>query len=235
MIESFLEELPQGDESTAVDAVLNDVASERSLLRVLPIVRRIVLRRCSSSDPANAPDLIQEISLRLWRWRGKYKDKSEKMSVTEWSSFAAKAAYNELNRRPANGGKHVTDESIETANVCEPSAEGQTEAEVFSLISQVWQQICQLSLRQRRALLLHSQELIVYFMQSGITDLELAATLGATYTEWNDIRNRLPLSDLQIAETMSEPVTRRKIKSSVHSIKKARYEARKKLEALKQK
>jgi DNA-directed RNA polymerase specialized sigma24 family protein len=234
MIESFLEELPQGDEATA-DTTLNDVASERSLLRVLPIVRRIVLQRRSSSDPANAPDLIQEISLRLWRWRSKYKDRSEKMSASEWSSFAAKAAYNELNRRPANGGKHITDVSIETPEFSEPSVEGRTEAEVFSLIRQVWQQICELSVRQRRALLLHSQELIVYFMQSRIADRELAGTLELSDTEWNDIRNRLPLSDLQIAEIISKDGHRRKNNSALRSIKKARYEARKKLEGLQKK
>jgi DNA-directed RNA polymerase specialized sigma24 family protein len=235
MIESFLEELPQGDEATAVDAILNDSApSENLLLRVLPIIRKIVRRRFSSSDHANAPDLVQEIVLRLWKWRSKYRDKSKLMSTADWDAFAARAAYNELNRRPAHGGKFITDASVDDANVCDPSVEGRTEAEVFSLIRQVWQQICPLSLRQRRALLLHSQELIIYFMLSGITDQELATTLDLSITEWNDIRSRLPLSDLQIAETMSEPVQRRKIKSSVRSIKKARYEARKKLEGLKQ-
>jgi DNA-directed RNA polymerase specialized sigma24 family protein len=228
MVESFLEELPQDDEATAADVIVSDVvSSEQSLLSVLPIIRRIVRRRYSSP---NASDLIQEVALRLWRWQGRYQNKSEKMSPTEWNAFAAQAAYNELNRRPANGGKHITDESIEIAEFSEPSVEGQTEAEVFSLIRQAWQQICELSLRQRRALLLHSHELIVYFMQSGIRDRELAATLELSDSEWNDIRNRLPLSDLQIAEIILEAGHRRKINSAVRSIKKARYEARKKLE-----
>ena len=52
--------------------------------------------------------------------------------------------------------------------------EGQTDAEVCSLAKSVWQAICFFSLRQRRALLLNSQELIFDIRQSGISDEELA-------------------------------------------------------------
>ena len=141
-------------------------------------------------------------------------------------------AYNELNRHLVNDGKNLATISIDNVEVYEPSFEGRTKFEVFSLIRLFWQQICQLSLRQRRALLLHSQELVVYFMQSGITDRDFAEILGLGNSEWNEIRDRLPLSDIRISEISVRGDRPRKARSTARSIKKARYEARAKLEGL---
>ena len=232
MIESLLEEPPPGNESVET-AVSNDgTSSEGSLLRVLPMIELIVRRRYASSNGSRIPDLIQEIATRLWAWRRKYRDKSDEMSPSEWDAFAARAAYNELNRHLVNDGKNLANISIDDVEVYEPSLEGRTKIEVFSLIRQFWQQICQLSLRQRRALLLHSQELVVYFMQSGITDRELAEILGLRDSEWKDVCDRLPFSDIQIAEISIRGERLRTVGSTARSIKKARYEARAKLEGL---
>jgi hypothetical protein len=69
-------------------------------------------------------------------------------------------------------------------------------------------------------------------MQSGISDRELAEILGLADSEWNDIRDRLPLSDIQVAEISIRGERLRKARSTARSIKKARYEARAKLEGL---
>ena len=232
MIESLLEEPPPGNESVDIAVSSDGTSSEGSLLRVLPMIELIVRRRYATSSGSRIPDLIQEIATRLWAWRRKYRNKSDKMSPSEWEAFAARAAYNELNRHQLNDGKNLANISIDDVEVYEPSLEGRTKIEVFSLIRQFWQQICQLSLRQRRALLLHSQELVVYFMQSGITDRELAEILGLCDSDWNDIRDRLPLSDIQVAEISIRGERLRKARSTARSIKKARYEARAKLEGL---
>ena len=232
MLESLLEEPPPGKEPVETPVSSDGTSSEGSLLRVLPMIELIVRRRYATSSGYRIPDLIQEIATRLWAWRRKYRNKSDKMSPSEWEAFAARAAYNELNRHQLNDGKNLANISIDDVEVYEPSLEGRTKIEVFSLIRQFWQQICQLSLRQRRALLLHSQELVVYFMQSGITDRELAEILGLCDSEWNDIRDRLPLSDIQVAEISIRGERLRKARSTARSIKKARYEARAKLEGL---
>jgi hypothetical protein len=97
--------------------------------------------------------------------------KAEKMSEGEWKSFAARAAYNEINRLFSEG---TTVETIPLEEVHEADyqefVEGYAGAEVFSLVNRFWQEICSLSLRQRRALLFHSQELIIHLLESGISD-----------------------------------------------------------------
>ena len=96
----------------------------------------------------------------------------------------------------------------------------------------VWQEICNLSLRQRRSLLLHSQELIIYLLQSGVGDQEIAEILELTESEWAEIKMRLPLSDFQIADLSPKKNSGKSVESSVNSIKKARHEARSRLQKL---
>lgn len=233
MIESLLEQMPQGgahDDEPDAPASDSGQSSERWFLAALPIVRRIVGRRRSRFDSTNGSDLVQEVALRLWRWRGTYQEQSEKMSGEEWKAFAARTAYNEVNRHFSNERNAANVPLDELSNIHEPSAEGHTEIEVISLINQVWQGICQLSLRQRWAFLLHSQELIIYFLQGGITEKEIAAVLELSRSDWNDIRNRLPLTDSQIAKRIGHGNRGKASFSSAGSIKKARYEARVKLE-----
>jgi DNA-directed RNA polymerase specialized sigma24 family protein len=234
MIDSLLEELPQPGVAEEVQtASASDTpgthSSENSFLAALPIVQRIVGRRRARFDSTNASDLVQEVALRLWRWRTNHKDTSEKMSGEEWNSFAARTAYNEVNRH-FSGEKNAAKVPLElVSEVEEPSVEGQTEIEVSSLIHQVWQGICELSSRQRRALLLHSQELIIHFLQSGITDRDLAEALQFHEDRWYEIRNQLPMTDAQIARETEGRLIR---PSTAGSVKKARYEARVKLEGL---
>ncbi|HMQ05450.1 MAG TPA: hypothetical protein PKD26_16150 [Pyrinomonadaceae bacterium] len=143
------------------------------------------------------------------------------MSGEDWNSFTARTAYNEVNRQLSRDGRQLRLSLDEVSEIEEPSVEGQTDAEVFSLIEQVWQATCKLSLRQRRSLLLHSQELIIYLLQIGITEKQLATALDFSEKDWNDVCDRLPMTDAEIAE---------RTEGTAGSIKKARYEARVKLE-----
>jgi len=135
MIDSLLEELPQRngcDEQTANrTSHAGSAPSEYSILAALPIVHRIVARRRSRLDPDDKSDLVQEVTLRIWRWRTKYQDKSEKMSGEDWNSFTARTAYNEVNRQLSRDGRQLLLSLDEVSEIEEPSVEGQTDAEVF--------------------------------------------------------------------------------------------------------
>ena len=203
--------------------------SDDYLLTALPVVQKIVRRKTVFSWQSEASDLVQGIALRLLKWRDKYREKSEEMSPDEWQSFAAKTAYNEINRHFSNNP--LTDlplDSVQEA-ATEKSLEGQSEAEVCSLALEVWQKICNLSLRQRQALLFGSQELVVYLLKAGITDEELAEHLNLTAQEWAEVKDRLPLKDFQIGELLSKAGNRNTVEAIAKSMKKARHEARAKV------
>lgn len=239
MIESFLDVWRRfsSDENRPPDFHESSFqkTSEESFLAALPVVRKIVRRRSVSFQPAtDASDLEQGIILRLLDWRVKHLEKSEKMSEGEWKSFAARTAYNEINRLFSEG---IIVETIPLEEVHEVAdqklVEGCVRAEIHSLADQFWQEICSLSLRQRRALLFHSQELVIHFLESGIEDGELARALEVTEGEWSRILDELPLSDLQIAGIVrGESNSDKNIESLTKSIKKARYEARGRLQKL---
>lgn len=214
--------------------------SEESFLAALPVVQKIVRRRCPApfQTGTDAADLEQGIVLRLLDWRKKHGEKSARMSEDEWKSFAARAAYNEINRLFTEG----TDvETIPLEDIHEAAdqtpVEGSAGVEVYTLVHRFWQEICSLSLRQRRALLLHSQELIIQFLESGIGEGELAYALEVTEDEWSRILDDLPLSDFQIADLSRAGSNGdgKNIESIAKSIKKARYEARGRLQKLTEK
>jgi DNA-directed RNA polymerase specialized sigma24 family protein len=211
--------------------------SEDSFLAALPVVRKIVRRRFVSLRQAEALDLEQGIILRLLNWREKYREKSERMSESDWKAFAARAAYNETHRHfSKNAASNAMYLPLDIADEIESPLPflGDSDVEFKSLAYFVWQETCQLSLRQKRALLLHSRKLIVYFLTGGITDEELAQSLEISETEWLDIKTKLPLSNASIAQFVvnENKDDRRSLESVINSIKKARHEARGKLRLL---
>jgi len=238
MIEAFWDVVRQfsnneNKPSDSIEEPSHKKNSEDSFLAALPVVRKIVRRRFVSLRQAETSDLEQGIILRLLNWREKYPEKSEKMSTGDWESFAARTAYNETNR---HFSKNVTGAShfpLDVADEIESpqSVAGDSDAEFQSLAYFVWQETCQLSLRQRRALLLHSRKLIVYFLTGGITDEDLARSLEISEDEWLEIKIKLPLPDASIARFVRGD-ERRNLESIIKSIKKARYEARGKLRKL---
>lgn len=233
MIETLIEKLPTAsadreDLSDRDGAATDD--TQDTFLAALPIVQLIIRRRRSALHHTETADLSQGIALRLWKWRERYLEKSRNMSGGEWGSFAARTAYNEISRHLSNSSRGVSIDGVaDIEAVSVPSArsvEGETAAEVFSMIRTFWRLAGELSLRQRRALILHSQELVIYFLQSGVSDDDLAGILGFEREAWNDIRSRLPLTDIEIAAVIAEADGTGDRSPQARSIKKARHEAR---------
>ncbi len=240
MIEPFWDVLRRlsNNENSLLDSVKqpsHQKNSEDSFLAALPIVRKIVRRRLFLSGQSETSDLEQRILLRLLNWREKHHNKSEKMSPDDWESFAARTAYNETNRHfsksAAEVGAHLPLDAASEIESFQRVA-GESHVEFQSLAHFVWQEICRMTLRQRRALLLHSRQLTVYFLKGGITDGELAQSLELSESEWLEVKIKIPLSDAQIARFIGADDERRNLESVVKSIKKARHEARGKLRKL---
>lgn len=212
---------------------------DESFLTAVPTIRKIVWRRLFSAKPDEAPDLVQKVVLHLLTWRENNPNKIEGMSAEEWQSFASKATYREVNRQ-FSGNKNLTEQLEESSEIPgDNSIVGNTAVEVFSLLLMFWQGICQLSLRQRRALLLGSELLIVLLRVHGISNREISNVLELNERELPEIINRLPLKDVQIARLIAARAVsggynakKRNINSLTKSIKKARHEARARLQKL---
>lgn len=238
MIESLIEELSsrQTEKSGERDEFSespDQKHSENAFLAALPVVQKIVRSKTLFSLHSDTSDLVQSIALRLWKWREKYSEKSSEMSSDDWKSLAARTAFNEVNRHFSNK-KFASNVPLEEASSVATSefVEGNTNIEFYLLAREVWQEICRLSLRQRRALLLSSQELIYYLLKSGVTDEEMKEMLEITSGVWEDIKLEIPLPDARIAEVLQEMGNTKNPESLRSSIKKARHEARYKLQEL---
>lgn len=208
-------------------------SDDESFLAVVPTIRKIVWRKLFSARPDDAPDLVQRVVLQLLTWRENNPNKIEEMSAQEWQSFASKATHHAVNRR-LSSREQLTEQLDETIEIPgDDSIAGNTDTEVASLISAFWQGICELSLRQRRALLLGSESLLVLLRFNGINNQELGVILELS--EMPEIINRLPLKDAQIARLIADREDdgkNRNIGSLTKSIKKARHEARARLQKI---
>jgi len=110
--------------------------------------------------------------------------------------------------------------------------DAESDLEMKELVRKVWQGICNLSLYQRRALLLHSAETLIYLMQFGISESRIASELSFDFETWKVLSTQMPLTDMEIAKLVNGNGNPSEIETSVRNIKKARYDARKRLEKL---
>lgn len=237
MIGSLFKELPPIPEpETEVSSISDDLSyltdSDDSLVASLPLVQKIVRRKIGLGWIGEASDLVQGIALRLLNWRKKYQDKSAGMSRKEWQDFAARTTYNELNRHFKKGqAANIPLDEISERESLE-SIQGQSQAEFQSLVQTVWQEICSLTLRQRRAFLLHTPKLSIYLKQGGITNKSLAKSLEISEDEWIELEEKIPLFYLEIAELFFLKGNGKSLESLANSFRKARFEACEKIQRL---
>lgn len=244
MIEWFFDELRRG--AAAADKATEPPETNKKLhsqtrtddepfLAAVPTIRKIVWGKLFSARADDAPDVVQRIVLQLLTWRENNPNKIEEMTADEWQSFASKAAHHAVNRR-LSSKENLTEPLDEAIGISGDDAiVGNTAAEVASLLFVFWQGICHLSLRQRRALLLGSESLLVLLRLNGISNRELAENLELNESELAEIIARLPLKNAQIAHLIiarEGSAKNRNVNSITKSVKKARHEARAKLQKL---
>lgn len=238
MIGSLLKEIPSISEAEEAELTVEPAfegVSEEPLMSALPVVESII-RRKRISWRAEPEDLEQGVFLRLLKWLRRYRTKSEQMSPEEWKSFVATTTRHELNRHYKETASKLETSLDSAADViARETIEGQTEAETCSLAKQWWQKICSLSVRQRQSLILGRDELVVYFMRAGVTDEELAESLGLTKREWEKVKDRIPLKFLQIGAFLKETGHEKSVEEIAISMKKARSEARQKVQEVRAK
>lgn len=203
---------------------------ESLFLDIVRLVRRIAQGRVPLLHAADIPDIVQDVSLRLWRWSARYVEKSEGMTETDWNSFTARTVHNEINRYFSTRMRAKKEVPLdEAASIPDLVSEGNSETEIVSLINGVWQEICILSLHQRRSLLLHSPDLVIQFMLCGVETGIIAQTLGFSEEDWQKLMERLPLTDAEIAAVGRGDYGPEGHQPTKGAVKKARFDARKKL------
>jgi DNA-directed RNA polymerase specialized sigma24 family protein len=227
------------DQAEAIENLahaLRHARAEDSLIAVLPVVQRVVKSRTNGAQTSEIADIVQKTVLRLWSWRTRETEKSERMTTNEWEAYAASAAVNEVRRhftRDYNHKTEVFEETVET--VAQQPVVGNSKPEIESLVRLIWQEICQLSLRQRRALLLHSYQLLVFLDTNKISDADLIEMLEIPPQKWFEVKPQIPLSDLAITQITAQTNEISNLESALKSVRKARHEARTKLQHLKKK
>lgn len=148
----------------------------------------------------------------------------------DWKSFSARTAHNEVNRNLSIRYKQ-NEVPLDDFDARDDTV-GDESAETFLLVETVWQGICRLSLYQRQALLFSSVDLVLYLLQFGVDENALLRELELSRTAWESIAARMPLADAEIAEIANPGSERKRTKATANAVKKARFDARKRLKEL---
>lgn len=228
MADPILSKLQTAPGDPPATGVRNIQIREGFFTESLNLIRKVIKGRGSVARD-DIPDIAQDVALRLWKWRSKFEDKSSHMPDVDWRSFTARAAHNEVNRNLSKRNKQIEvplDEFDPGHNSVGASAE------TLLLVETVWQGICRLSLYQRQALLFSSVDLVLYLLQFGVEEDALLRQLGLSETAWESIATRMPLTDAEIAEVANPILGRKKKERSANAVKKARFDARKRLKEL---
>lgn len=235
MNRSFLQKLqPAPGEPPSPEAQRPQERRNDGFIReALTLIKLISTGRHSGLRESDVPDVTQETALRLWKWLEKFPEKSNGMSGEEWNSFTARSTYNEVYRHRSKLIKQNEVPLDDVPEVTDINSSAESDVEMAILVCEVWQGICRLSLYQRRALLFHSAELLIYLMQFGVDEKHIAKALSFEEEEWRILSLQLPLTDIEIAKLVSGASDIATTDSAVRNIKKARHDARKKLGKLK--
>lgn len=207
-------------------------SSEGFIPEAFKLIKLITNAHRTSLPAFDIPDVVQDTSLRLWKWHIKFRERSSGMSRDEWRSFTARSTYNEISRSRTKSSrlKEVPLEFVPESE--DKSQDAEADLEIKELVLKVWQGICCLSVYQRRALLLHSAETLIYLMQYGISEERIASALSFDIAMWKGLSAQIPFTDVEIARLVNENVGLVNSGEQVRNIKKARYDARKRLERL---
>ena len=234
MKRSFLQKLqPFPGNAPSPDAEAKPKHPSEGLIReAIKLITLITKGQRISLPDADIPDVEQDTSLRLWKWLIKFRERSNEMSPDEWRSFTARSTYNEINRARTKLSR-IHEVPLEFVPEFEDKAQdAESDLEIKKLVREVWKEICRLSVYQRRALLLHSAETLIYLMQFGISEKRIASALSFDIEIWKALSTQMPLTDMEIVKLVNGNGSLLNTEASVRNIKKARYDARKRLEKL---
>ena len=207
-------------------------SSEGFIREAFKLIKLITNAQRTSKPASDIPDVVQDTSLRLWKWHIKFRERSSGMSHDEWRSFTARSTYNEINRSRKKSSR-LNEVPLEFVPESEDKSQNaEADLEMNELVLKVWKGICSLSVYQRRALLLHSAETLIYLMQFGIGEERIASALSFEIEMWEALSAQIPLTDVEIARLVNENVGLVNNGAQVRNIKKARYDARNRLERL---
>lgn len=204
--------------NNSISAVMANALFAQELLRVIPLIRRVIRRNLNSRQRQAAEDIEQRVLLNLWQWRIRNSERS--FSSLELEKIAARAAqrgvllfYRENMRNKfslidyEDAANSLRDSYRNDRNSISEVIDhtvffmGSTKTEVASLARFLYQEIQKLSLRGRYALLLQKSDLIVHLLISkGCSIAEIAGILQLSRNEFLNVLRSLPLSDEQIGE-----------------------------------
>lgn len=187
------------------------LTQEKYLLQTFPLIHKMIVRKLRWLHLDSVDDLKQRVFLKLWRWKTLKSNRD--LSEDEWMKLANVSVRNEVaeffrgiyTRRTIAFSQlnEMTKDKIEGADLAAGDLEGNSRAEVCSLLALIWKLSQTLTIRQKYTYFLQNSEFIIDFISCGCCSIkDLTVFFESTEKELQDIVEALPLSDERIGKLL---------------------------------
>lgn len=212
-----------------------ETTQEKYFLETISLIKKITSGKLSYFYREAIEDVVQKVSLNLWKWKQQKDVVQEGVNLTqeEWFRLANTAVNNEIKSFYQSRMhreipiQEVEDHDFRYLKNNFSNISGNTNIEINSLLTLIWNEIRLLSLRQKYSFILQKEELIVDLIRYGCcVRKDIAHSLNFDCSEFDIILSKLPLSDKDIKEIIEIKL---KTQITIKQIWRARNKAKQKL------
>jgi hypothetical protein len=204
---------------------------EQAIVRTATLIRQIAYRKMRAIQTDLVEDILQIVLARLWHWSERKAGAG--LTDEEWSRLANKVTHNEIRRllrRQFTENRKLSemvvsrDPLIRSEHTFSASTEGNTDAEIRSILLLVWKNLSHYTCLEKCSYLLKSADLSRLLISHRCCGIgELAEALGLTSVEFLELIGSLPLSDKDIVSFIEQKLA---LELTPKKILDARYRVR---------
>ncbi|MBX7173693.1 MAG: hypothetical protein K1X72_22175 [Pyrinomonadaceae bacterium] len=182
------------------------ISQEELSLDTFSLIQKLVRGKLNDLYADYVEDVTQTVLLKLFKWRSNRA--SLEITEDDWLKIVNVATQNAIKSFHSHKLRReltTDDEKLDffAGEISQIYTEGNTEIEVRSLLTSLWNSFQNLPKRQKFALILHNENFILELLLNKCCSIsEIAKTLEISVNTLNNLLEKIPMSDDEIGNIL---------------------------------